>query len=384
VIAMPNGTVMLYGAPASYYTGKVRSYLRKNAIPFEERFPSHPHYREAIYPAVQNHRIPAVEFSDGAKVQDSTLILDECERRFPAVPRPEGALRVVELFVEAYADRALIKAAMHYRWNFPDDNRVFIHGEFGRAIAFAQGPDAWVQMGKMFAERMNAYLPPLGIAPETVPAIEASYLKFLDALSAHFREHPFVLGGAPSRADYGLMGPLYAHLCRDPYPLRLMQRKAPLVMRWVERMNAPERHAPEHPDRPAEFFKANEIPPTLTAVLRHAVGEYLPELEATARAFDQWLAKHPDAGRGSTISAKGEDQPSLGPIEYPFENVTMRQMSAAHTLWMIQHALDAYRASPKNTQDQARMIFDAAGGAGVLDLRLARRLTRINNKLAVE
>jgi hypothetical protein len=35
------------------------------------------------------------------------------------------------------------------------------------------------------------------------------------------------------------MGPLYAHLARDPYPSVLMKQQAQRVWRWVERMNAP-------------------------------------------------------------------------------------------------------------------------------------------------
>ena len=81
------------------------------------------------------------------------------------------------------------------------------------------------------------------------------------------------LGDAPSRADYGLMGPLYAHLGRDPYPVRIMQQKAPLVFRWVERMNAPETETPEYPDRAPAFFDAATAPPTFRAFLKQAVTE---------------------------------------------------------------------------------------------------------------
>lgn len=374
----------LYGAPCSLYTGKVRSYLRKNAIPFEERFASSAHYRDVIRPAVQNHRVPVVEFADGNALQDSTVILSELERRFPEIARPGGALRIVELFLEAYAERSLLKAAMHYRWSFPDENGDFILGEFGRILAFSQGPSAWPEAGKQIADRMSAYLPLLGIDKDSIPAIESSYLKLLTLLNAHFSAHPYLLGGAPSRADYGLMGPLYAHLGRDPYPLRIMQRQAPLVMRWVERMNAPEPHSPEFPDRPLAFFAETEVAPSFLAVLRHAVVEYEPELMATVKAFKAWTAANPDAPAGSFVSAKGVDQPSLGLIEYPLEGKTVRQMSSAHTLWMLQHVLDAWISAPAQTQARARQLFDAAGAGHVLDLRLPRRLTRRDNRLAIE
>lgn len=376
-------TITLYGAPCSLYTAKVRSYLRKNAIAFAERFPSHPRYRDAVLPTVQNHRIPVVEFADGTMVQDSTEIIDAFEQRFPKAPRPASALRVIELFLEAYAERSLLKAAMHYRWSFPEENRAFILGEFGRILAFANGPAAWSQVGEAIAGRMSAYLPPLGIDATSIPAIEASYLKLLALLNEHFAQFPYILGDAPSRADYGLMGPLHAHLGRDPYPLRIMQRQAPLVMRWVERMSAPEVHSPEFPDRTAAYYRADtNLPPTFLAILRHAVTEYAPELEATAQAFEAWSAIHGDKEPGTYVSDK-EDQPSFGQIEYNLENAAVRQMSSGHTVWMLQRMQGAWHASDASAKDSARRILADAGGEHVLDLKLARRLARLNNKLAI-
>jgi glutathione S-transferase len=374
--------ITLYGAPCSLYTGKVRSYLRKNAVAFAERFQSHPRYRDAVLPAVKNRRIPVVEFDDGAMVQDSTEILDALEQRFPNLPRPTGALRTIELFIEAYAERSLLKAAMHYRWNFPEENRAFIVGEFGRLLAFDNGPAAWPQVGEAIAGRMSSYLPPLGVDATSIPAIEASYLKLLAILNEHFLRYPYILGDAPSRADYGLMGPLYAHLGRDPYPLRIMQQKAPMVMRWVERMNAPEAHAPEYPDRALAFFNQDDPPPTFRAFLHHAVTEFAPELEAIARAFDAWIERNPDKTAGMPLSDK-EDQPSLGPIEYKLEGATVRQMSAAHSLWMLQRVQDAWHAAPAPDKDRAHAMMTGAGGAHLLKLKLARRLARPNNKLAI-
>ena len=40
--------VTLYAAPMSMYSGKVRSYLRKQGIAFNEVMPGHPSYGELI------------------------------------------------------------------------------------------------------------------------------------------------------------------------------------------------------------------------------------------------------------------------------------------------------------------------------------------------
>ena len=45
-------TTTLYGAEVSYFTGKVRAYLRWAAIPFEEVLSTADVYRQVIVPAV--------------------------------------------------------------------------------------------------------------------------------------------------------------------------------------------------------------------------------------------------------------------------------------------------------------------------------------------
>ena len=64
----------LYGSYASYYTAKVRSYLRKKGIPFVERLPSDPMFRNKVRPASGSHRIPQLLTPDGVVIQDSVEI----------------------------------------------------------------------------------------------------------------------------------------------------------------------------------------------------------------------------------------------------------------------------------------------------------------------
>lgn len=379
---MTSASLVLYGAPPSLYTAKVRSCFRKNTIPFEERFQSHPRYREHVLPTAGNHRIPVVEFADGQIVQDSALILDEIERRHPLIPRPTGAMRVIELFIEAFADRSLLKAAMHYRWNFPDENLAFIRGEFGRILRYSD-PGQWDSAGQSIAGRMSAYLPPLGITPDSIPAVESAYLKLLAALNAHFTSHPYVLGGLPSRADYGLMGPLFAHLGRDPYPVRIMQQSAPLVFRWIERMNAAEATSPEFPDRRDGAFTADTLPDTLVAVLQQVANEYVPEFTATVAAFETWCQQNPGKPTGAAVSDKGQDQPSFGPIAYELEGRTIHQASAGHTLWMNQRTTDTFAALQHDDKALAAAIFSRIDASAVLTLKLPRRLSRLQNRLSL-
>ena len=75
----------------------------------------------------------------------------------------------------------------------------------------------------------------LGVTWETVAAWEASAKNVLRILEAHLADHDFILGGRSSVADYGLLGPLYAHLWRDPVPGAMIKRDYPRVERWVQR-----------------------------------------------------------------------------------------------------------------------------------------------------
>jgi len=377
--------VFLYGAPASLYTAKVRAFLRARRTPYVERFPSHPRYRSELREVVASHRIPIVEFDDGLVLQDSAVILDELERRYPdPAVRMGPRQKLATLLLEVIGDRGLAKAAMHYRWNFPEANEGFLVGEFGRSLRFP-APDAEVaRLGERVASKMSSYLPMLGVEARTIPAIERSYARTLELLNIHFCEHPYVLGGAPSRGDFALMGPLYGHLARDPYPLRLMQRMAPLVFRWTERINGAERPSPEFPHRPHGLEPADQVPPTLTAWVRHVLAGYADELIQSAARFDAWSRAHPHAPAGSFVSPEGADQPALGPIIVDFHGVKVEQQALAHTLWLLQRALDFIESLSGRERAACEAWAADAGAAAVLDIRLTRRLTRMRNRLAVE
>jgi len=60
-----NETYTLYGAYASYYTAKVRSYLRKKAIPFVERLPSDPMFRSQCSTRLGQSPDSAIADADG-------------------------------------------------------------------------------------------------------------------------------------------------------------------------------------------------------------------------------------------------------------------------------------------------------------------------------
>ena len=210
----------LWGGPLSVYTAKVRSYLIKKRIPYRELFPSHPDFNSRIIPALGFFVIPVLETPEGTIVQDSSEIIEHLEARFPDpcfVPSTP-LQRAVATLLCAFGSEGLNQPSMHYRWSFLDEHGDYIRTEFGRAASPSRDREERAATAEPSAALMLTHMPHLGICPETIPTIEAAYLDLLDALDEHFLHHPYLLGGRPSMADFGLMAGLYAHLSRDPVP----------------------------------------------------------------------------------------------------------------------------------------------------------------------
>ena len=53
-----SGLYKLFGIPSSLYTAKVRSYLRKQAIPFVETGPWDPQYQQEVLPQIGRMIMP--------------------------------------------------------------------------------------------------------------------------------------------------------------------------------------------------------------------------------------------------------------------------------------------------------------------------------------
>ena len=80
----------LWCTPHSLYSGKVRSYLIKKGLPFREFLPPHERFQQAVVPTLRHFVVPVLETTDGKFIQDSTIIIEELERRFPERPMVPG------------------------------------------------------------------------------------------------------------------------------------------------------------------------------------------------------------------------------------------------------------------------------------------------------
>lgn len=355
----------LYGAEISYFSGKARSYLDWKGISYEEKLANRDVYENVILPRVGWPVIPVVVGPEDEVLQDTSDIIDTLDARLgdPSV-YPDGSIqRLAALLFELIGDEWLVVPAMHYRWAY---NRDYAYQKFGEASAPDKSPAEQYEVGKANAVRFEGALPFLGITPEIVPAIEAAYLTLLEQLSDHFSSFDMLLGSRPSIGDFGLYGPLYAHLYLDPASGEIMKEKAPIVARWVERMRDAEA-------KPGEFLPNDEVPETAQTILREQLRDFVPVLVSTARALTEW------AGDKSV----GEEVPrALGPHVFRIGTSEGNRMILPFNLWMLQRVLDHLSALNEEGKMEAVAFLDHIG-AGVLMTMSYPRLERRNFKLCL-
>jgi glutathione S-transferase len=199
--------ITLYGTPLSLYTGRARSYLIKAGLAYRETTPLTGHYIEYVVPRAGGRQgMPTLELADGEVIRDGVAIVDHFEndsgRAFsPTSPRQ----RILSRLFDVIGAEGLLRPAMHYRWNFPEQNLEFLRFHFQsltpRSTHREQNADA-------MADRMRAACMAFGAVPETFEVVEALYLELLQKLNVHFSNQPYLLGGKPCIGDFGMIAAL--------------------------------------------------------------------------------------------------------------------------------------------------------------------------------
>jgi len=163
-------TYKLYGLDFSLFTGKTRSYLRKKGIPFEEISVRWGKIRNFIIERTGVEFIPVVHTPDDKVIQDTTVIIDELETRFPehSVYPDTPRQKLVSLLLELYADEWLFIPAMHYRWYYEEENYHYIYGKFGEIVwknapgPLRHGPTICTSISRPGARQADARKGPRG------------------------------------------------------------------------------------------------------------------------------------------------------------------------------------------------------------------------------
>lgn len=359
----------LYGAQLSLYTGKIRSYLQYKNIPFSEVFSSLSVYKNIIIPKTGVRFIPVVKTPTGEYLQDTSAIMDTLETAFPNrfIMPTSPKQQLVSAIVEMWGDEWLLIPAMHYRWNH--DNFPFIYEEFGK-IALPKMP-AFMRrfVGKKLGAKFRGFVPMLGISTQSIPAIEDWYENHvLPELDAHFAKYDYLLGARPCVGDFGLMGPLYAHLYRDPAPGKLMKAKAPNVAKWVERMNQ---------DKPevGDWLADDEIPDTLMTLLTRQFTEFWPVQLDTLERNQQWIKSNPENRKLPRL---------LGEHDYQIGNTSERRVVRTFSQWKLQRVLDIYQKFNQPEKALVDPLLHKLGGYDFMQTTISHRVSRENNILVAD
>jgi hypothetical protein len=256
---------------------------------------------------------------------------------------------------------------MHYRWNH--DNFPFIYEEFGQVVT--PGFPRFIRrfFGKKVGAQFKGFVPMLGVTPKSIPAIEAWYENtVLPLLDAHFAKHDYLLGSRPCTGDFGLFGPLYAHLYRDPAPGKLMRAQAPNLARWVERMNQ------EHVEL-GQWCVQDRIPDTLMPLLSQQFREFWPVQIDSLKITQAWIEANLD--NKSLPRALGEHEFTIG-------NVTEKRVVRSFSQWKLQRVLDAYTNLSDKQKQEVEPMLRELNALELMQTEIAHRLTLKNNKLVVD
>jgi len=253
----------IFGSELSPYSVKVRSFFRYKSLP-HEWIPRSPAVQAEFQKYAKLPLVPLVVTPEGEGVQDSTPILERFEAAAPepAIVPADPALAFLSALLEEYGDEWGNKWMFHYRWRYQPDiwstaERIAVQ------MMGAQGTLAVAQARAAVAERMTGRLGFIGSNEKTQPLIESSFKRALALLDAHLASRPYLLGGRPALADFGLWGQLY-EAATDPTPGAIMRASAANVMVWIQRMVSPKAEG--------GFEAWPALAPTLMPLLKEEVG----------------------------------------------------------------------------------------------------------------
>jgi glutathione S-transferase len=267
----------IFGSELSPYSVKVRSYFRYKRIPHEwvirDSSNQDEFQRLAKLPLV-----PLVVAPDGRAFQDSTPILEHFEREYPEPPiQPsDPALAFLSALLEEYGDEWGNKPMFHYRW-FYEPDQLSAADRLARSMMPGLDEAGLDGARSMVRSRMVPRLALVGSSEATREQIEGSLRRQIEILEGHLATRPYLLGGRPAFADFGVFAQL--HQCStDPTPGALLRARAPKVLSWITRMLDPEAVGP--------FEDWPTLAPTLSPLFRDEVAAvFFPWSVANAAAF---------------------------------------------------------------------------------------------------
>ena len=364
----------LYAMTHSLYSGRARSYLIKHQIPFEELSTGHESFKAEVLPKGKLPTIPTLVTPEGEVIRDGAAIIEHFEAANGRPSRPTGPKqRIISALFDVIGTDGLLRPAMHYRWNFPEDNLAFVRYHF---LHSQRDTPERSEKTEAMMNRMRHAAMIFGVTEQSQAVVESLYLDYLDALNAHFEQYPYLLGWRASVGDFGLIAPMYAHLGRDPHPAKLMQQRAVSVHRWVERMNRYDQDVPEFFSAGTDFVDGDDVPESLMSVLQVLAEDFVPETLAAADAINAWLGENkPEAG----APAVGRLAQAAGTATFDLRGKTIEALAQPHRFYLLQRVQDDYLTLSESHRAQVSEILQKVGMTPILEARLNRRIDRVDN-----
>ena len=364
----------LYAITHSLYSGRARSYLIKHQIPFQELSTGHESFKAEVLPKGKLATIPTLVTPEGEVIRDGAAIIEHFEATNGRPSQPRGPRqRIISALFDVIGTDGLLRPAMHYRWNFPEDNLAFVRYHF---LHSQRDTPERAEKTEAVMDRMRYAAMIFGVTEHSQGVVESLYLDYLDALNGHFEQYPYLLGWRPSVGDFGLIAPMYAHLGRDPHPAKLMQQRAVSVHRWVERMNRADQDVPEFFNAGTEFIDDDEVPESLMAVLRVLAEDFVPETLAAAESINGWLAENkPETG----APAVGRLAQARGTATFSLRGQTIEALAQPHRFYLLQRVQDDYASLSETEKAAVDAVLSISGMTAILDAALNRRIERADN-----
>ena len=334
----------LYGWHLSYFTGKALCYLRYKQVPYEHKAVDMFTLMWRIQRKTGAAVMPVMVTPQGEWINDSSRIIDHVEAGAPgpSIHPATPVQRFASYLMEAWGDEWWIPLAMHTRWTYPENYALFEREAGSALLPFLPG-FAQRRAVKRVAATLRGMLPAVGARPEQFAVMDTWMAGMLDLLNVHFAQYRFLFGDRPTLGDFGLVGCMYGHLGRDPWPARELVAPRQHLRAWIDRMARPER--PSGAASAPALLANDRIPPTLTPVFQAIAQEFVPLLQGINEQVRAKLANWPP---GKLLPRRLDD------VEVPMGPGRFRRVALPYSLWMAQRTLDVYRGMNPVEQQQVR------------------------------
>ena len=112
------------------FTRGARAYLIKHGIAFRELSTGHESFKAEVLPKGKLPTIPTLVTPKARLFVTALPSSSTLRRRQPPLSSPRAAPADISALFDVIGTDGLLRPAMHYRWNFPEDNLEFLRYHF--------------------------------------------------------------------------------------------------------------------------------------------------------------------------------------------------------------------------------------------------------------